>query len=349
MRMMVDSLRLRLLAITFAAAAMTAACGGDALQSPVGPSSATGTGSALLTADAAAAATAASADRFDALAKGGGGNDKGKDDQGKDKGNDKDNGRDGDDDAVDTPAPDHGKKPAEGDGPGRSHEARAVGIVSAIAGGVLTVDGISVAAGPDAIIRHGNRVLTMADIEVGDHVQARGVMEGTTLVAVEIKVQDVGEGDGDDGEEVEIEGLISGLTSTATCPVVTFTIGTTTVKTSAATQFDDITCAALANNTRVEVEGTRQADGSILATKVEAEAGPDEVLGTVFEFSGAASCPAATFKVGPTLALATTVTTTAATTFSGVTCAALANGARVEVEGTKQANGSIVAASVELR
>jgi hypothetical protein len=43
------------------------------------------------------------------------------------------------------------------------------------------------------------------------------------------------------------------------------------------------------------------------------------------------------------------VTTTATTTFSGVTCATLANGARVEVEGTRQADGSITGAAVELK
>jgi hypothetical protein len=72
------------------------------------------------------------------------------------------------------------------------------------------------------------------------------------------------------------------------------------------------------------------------------------VTGTIFEFSGAASCPAATFKVGPVLSLAKAVTVSATTTFSGVTCATLANGASVEVEGTAQPDGSIVAASVEL-
>src|SRR4030095_10086193 len=92
----------------------------------------------------------------------------------------------------------------------------------------------------------------------------------------------------------------------------------------------------------------KQADGSVVASKVEAEAGPDEVEGFVFEFSGAASCPTANFKVGPVLSLATKVTTTATTTYTGVTCATLTNGARVEVEGTLQADGSITAANVEL-
>jgi hypothetical protein len=57
-----------------------------------------------------------------------------------------------------------------------------------------------------------------------------------------------------------------------------------------------------------------------------------------------------TLKVGATLATATLVKTTGTTAFTGgtLTCATLANGANVEVEGTKQADGSITAASVEL-
>jgi hypothetical protein len=211
-----------------------------------------------------------------------------------------------------------------------------------------------VVAGSGALIRHGNRTLTMADIHVGDHVQARGEMDGSTLVAVEIKVQDRGgdndgDDDDDDGDETELEGMISGLSSTGTCPVVTFMIGSTKVTTSASTTFDDVSCANLANNARVEVDGIKQADGSVLATRVELESGPDEVEGTVFESSGSGSCPSATFKVGATANSATKVTTTNSTTFSGVSCATLTNGAKVEVEGNKQGDGSITAASVELK
>jgi hypothetical protein len=85
-----------------------------------------------------------------------------------------------------------------------------VGFVSAKIGDTLMVNGVPVVAGPNAIIRHGNRQLTMADIEVGDHLQARGTIEGTTLVASEIKVQDTGN-DNDDVIEAEVEGTISGL------------------------------------------------------------------------------------------------------------------------------------------
>jgi len=339
MKMTLGSVRLRLLLVPFAAAALTVGCGeGNILQSQTGPSGTLGSGASLTDDAAGGTATASSADTFGTLAKGG--NPGGKkpadaDEPGQGKKPD------------DADGPGQGKKPEDAGNPGRSHEAKVVGFVSAKFGDTLTVNGITVVAGPGAVIRHGNRTLTMADIEVGDHLQARGTMEGTALVATEIKVQDTGN-DNDDVDEAELKGPVSGLSSTALCPVVTFMIGTTKVTTSAATVFDDVTCATLANGAIVEVEGATQADGSILATKVEVEAGPDEVEGTIFALSGTGTCPILTFKVGPTASTATTVNTNILTTFTGVACTALANGARVEIEGTTQADGSITAASVEL-
>lgn len=306
------SARLRLLLTPFAAAVLTVGCGGGSLlQSPTGPSGALSSDTSLSTDSKASLSSTYS---VDTLAKGG------------------------------NPG---GKKPGDVGNPGRGHDDKVVGFVSARFLDTLTVNGITVVAGPGAIIRHGNRTLTIADIEIGDHIQGRGTMEGTTLVATEIKVEDTGDDNGD-VDELEIEGAVAGLSGTATCPVVTFTIGATNVTTSAATVFDDVTCATLANAAIVEVEGTRKADGSILATKVELEAGPDEVEGTIFALPGTGTCPTLTFKVGPIESMATTVHTNGSTTFTGVACSALANGARVEIEGTKQADGSISAASVEL-
>jgi len=308
--------------ISFAAAALTVGCGGGSLlQSPTGPSGAVSSDTSLST---DSEASVSSAYGVDTLAKGGNGKK-----------------------PADADDRDEGKKPGDGGNPGRGHDDKVVGFVSANISGTLTVNGITVVPGPGVVIRHGNRTFTIADIEVGDHVQARGTMEGTTLVATEIKVQDTGH-DNDDVDEVELEGAIAGLSATTNCPVVTFTIGAGNVTTSAATVFDDVTCATLANAAIVEVEGVRKADGSILATKVEAEAGPDEVEGTIFALSGTGPCPTLTFKVGPIASLATTVNTNSSTIFSGVACTALANGAHVEIEGTKQADGSITAASVEL-
>jgi hypothetical protein len=65
---------------------------------------------------------------------------------------------------------------------------------------------------------------------------------------------------------VTIAGTIHNLV--AGCPILTFTLETKTIKTSAATSFGSGTCAALANDMRVTVVGTTQGDGSVLATEV---------------------------------------------------------------------------------
>ena len=347
-----SSVRMRLLLIPFAAAALTVGCGeGQVLQSPTGPSGAAGSGS-FLTADNAdsVVATAASTDEFGTLAKGGNGKDKDKD-KGNRGGADSDDNDDNDNDEGDS----DNRGPGNAGNPGKGDKV--VGFVSATTFDSLTVNGITVKAAPGAVIRHGNRTLTLGNIGVGDHIQARGTMTGTTFMAHEIKVENTNHEDDDNvGDAATLRGAILELSATAGCPVVTFKIGTDTVKTSAATTFDDVACSALANGALVEVTGTVAADGSITATKVELQSGPNEVKGTVFELTGTASCgtaaPALTFKVGATLATATTVKTNTTTAFSGgtpaLTCATLANGAIVEVEGTTQADGSITAASVEL-
>ena len=53
-----------------------------------------------------------------------------------------------------------------------------------------------------------------------------------------------------------------------TCPSITFTLGGAAVKTDGKTDFKDA-CAKVKNAVKVEVKGTREADGKILATRVE--------------------------------------------------------------------------------
>jgi hypothetical protein len=307
----------------------TAACGQNALSSPTSPSALIGPGS--MTADATAGATTGD---IGLLAKGG---NPGKGHEG-DKGKDKDKEKD--------------TAPVSPLVPEPRRDDKVVGFVTAVTGTSITVGNTVVTVAGDTVIRHGHRELTLADIQVGEHAVVRGRMTGTTFTATEIKVQPTGNDDDDDEGPVptpgatSFTGTVAGLPGTGVCPALTFTIATTpvrTVRTTAATVFDDVLCAALANGAVVTVTGTTQADGSVLATKVEAQSGPNEVKGLISELTGTASCPALTFKVGTT-----TVTTSAATAFSEVTCAGLLNGTRVEVEGTLQANGSIAAASLEL-
>jgi hypothetical protein len=68
-------------------------------------------------------------------------------------------------------------------------------------------------------------------------------------------------------EPIELDGRVSSLTGS--CPSLTFTLEGRTVRTNAQTDFRKGSCSKLENNDRVEVEGVPQADGSVLATRVE--------------------------------------------------------------------------------
>lgn len=57
-------------------------------------------------------------------------------------------------------------------------------------------------------------------------------------------------------------------TVTGTCPVISFVADTTSVTTTASTRVDD-GCSAVQDGRRVEVRGMRQANGSIVASRVK--------------------------------------------------------------------------------
>jgi uncharacterized protein DUF5666 len=303
------------LLIACAALLLAVGCGqGNQLYSPTGP---TAGASAVADEDGLAfSANAASESELSALDKGGHGHDSEKE---------------------------HGEH-------GRSHEGRVVGFVGAKSTDTLTVRGMTIKIQNTTLIRHGHRHLTIADIEVGDHVQARGTLsdDKKTLTATEVKVEntdndkdDDDDEDEEDENEVEVKGTVSELSSG--CPSgITFKVGTTTVRTNDKTRFDDVTCSALANGNIVEVEGVRRNDGSVLATEVELESGPNEVEGTISGLTGTpSSCPSRTFTIG-----STTVMTNNSTSYDEVSCATLANGMKVEVEGTLSGS-TLTAARIE--
>jgi Domain of unknown function (DUF5666) len=165
---MVEPAGLRLLLAAFVTAMLAVGCGkGNVLESSTGPSSTLSSNAPISGDDSSA--TASKTGEANALAKGGNGHGKG-----------------------------GGHDAEEDKGPGRNHEDKVVGFVTAKNGDTLTVNGVSVTPGTNALIRHGHRVLTIGDVEVGDHVEARGAVDDGKLVATEIKVQDTGNNDGDD-------------------------------------------------------------------------------------------------------------------------------------------------------
>jgi hypothetical protein len=139
---------------------------------------------------------------------------------------------------------------------------------------------------------------------------------------------------------VTLTGFISG--STGTCPAVTFTVQSTKVTVNSSTTFPSTTCAdATKNDANVTVTGTKQADGSVVATSVSLVP-PTTLTGAVSGSTG--TCPAVTFTVQ-----STKVTVNSSTTYTATTCAAAtANGANVKVTGPKQVDGSVLATTVAL-
>jgi spore coat polysaccharide biosynthesis protein SpsF (cytidylyltransferase family) len=172
-----------------------------------------------------------------------------------------------------------------------------------------------------------------------------GATCGTLVAGTTVEVEGTPQSDGSvlamkvaaEVREVELHGALTVLSGT--CPTVSFTVMGTVVKTSAATRFEGATCGTLVTGTTVEVEGTLQADGSVLAMKVAAEVREVELRGALTGLTG--TCPTVSFTV-----MATVVKTSAATRFAGLTCGTLTNGTTVEVGGTQQPDGSVLALKV---
>ena len=147
---------------------------------------------------------------------------------------------------------------------------------------------------------------------------------------------------GASGTVVTMTGTISALTGA--CPSVTFTYERKTVRTNAATAYGDIRCAGLANDVRIAIAASTQADGSLLALKISpiATATPVAVTltGTIASLRG--TCPVIGFMLA-----GKSIVTNAATGFGdGNTCAVAQNDLQVTVTGTAQADGSILATRV---
>jgi Domain of unknown function (DUF5666) len=136
----------------------------------------------------------------------------------------------------------------------------------------------TIKATDSTVIRHGSKTVPFSDLKVGDHVQVRGSRDGSTVTATEIKVEQGGQGgdaddndDEDDDHEAEVEGKVSGLlnSNSNSCPAITFMIGTTKVTADQNTTYGNGTsCKAITNDLKVEVKGTKQNDGSVLARRI---------------------------------------------------------------------------------
>ena len=252
-----------------------------------------------------------------------------------------------------------------------SDKVEVEGVITAVtgmtsAGGTIVVgrDNTAVLVPAAASITKGGTTLKPNDLAVGLRVHVRAA-KGTPLTATVVIVQNTSTGSGnsdgngngnggsssgddnDDANEAEIMGAVTG-TPTTSCPIITFFVGTTKVTTTAGTTFDDVTCSTLKPGDQVKVEGVRQTDGSIVAKEVEKRGGTTTTGGTS-KASGAVSdtggtCPEKTFKLGTTK-----VRTASTTKFEGVSCSTLTTGVKVEVTGSTQSDGVLLASTIEKR
>jgi hypothetical protein len=182
---------------------------------------------------------------------------------------------------------------------------------------------------------------TCADIIVGTKVEAKGARQTDgSVLASRIEIKDRANG------EVEGEGLVTSIASGTACPTLQFVVQGVTVKTTAATSFESGTCADVTVGTNIRARGTRQADGSLLASRVQIKdrvLGDVEGEGRVTSLVSGSACPTLQFVVQ-----GITVKTTAATLFAGGTCADIIVGAQIEAKGARQADGSVIASRVEI-
>ena len=193
----------------------------------------------------------------------------------------------------------------------------------------------------------GDKPDTFASLKEGSRVEVKGEQRDDFVYAVRIHINggDDDDGDGQDSS-ASIHGTLNALGGTK--PALVLTVGTTIVTTTAATEVkrrgDVQTLDALKLGQSLHVVGTRQADGSLIARKIEID---DDATGGEFEIEGSAggvkgTCPSIQFNVN-----GFPVATSSTTTFEPAgSCPVLKSGDKVTVKGTRLADGSVAATRV---
>ncbi len=135
------------------------------------------------------------------------------------------------------------------------------------------------------------------------------------------------------------EGTVSALSGA--CPTITFTVASKTFTTDAQTRYGDGGCAAVQSGVKVVVQSQATTAGGVrvLAVKVIPPPPPPPALsGEVTAVTG--TCPAITITLGTKVAV-----TSAATVFTGKTCADVKVGSKVGIYGTIAAGATTLTAT----
>jgi hypothetical protein len=153
------------------------------------------------------------------------------------------------------------------DNDGQDESASIHDVLTAIGGTkpalTLTVGGTTVRTSSATEVQRRGDVQTLDTLKLGQTLHVIGVRQADgSLDARRIQIDD-----DQTGGEFEIEGSLGSLKGT--CPALTFSVNGFSITTNNATDFDGAACSALKNGDKITVNGLKQADGSVLATRVK--------------------------------------------------------------------------------
>ena len=162
---------------------------------------------------------------------------------------------------------------------GPNNDVELEGLVTSTSANTITVSGRQVNVTASTQIVHGGTTIAFQSIHTGDRVHVKGTPASAStpngpINATKIEVQNPNDDNDDDNNEqngVELKGSIASGSLAGSCAAnsLSFRIGTTVVRSNAATRFEDTSCTALKVGDSVEVKGTRQTDASVLASRIE--------------------------------------------------------------------------------
>jgi hypothetical protein len=119
-----------------------------------------------------------------------------------------------------------------------------------------------------AIVSRGNS-LGFSAFAVGQRVEVKGAVQGSIVVAQRVQLDDAA----DVPEQFETEFGAAVSSVSGDCPALSFSAAGKMVMTNSLTEFKNISCDAVKAGVMVDVKGTVQADGSVSASRVQADGG----------------------------------------------------------------------------
>jgi Domain of unknown function (DUF5666) len=225
--------------------------------------------------------------------------------------------------------------------PGNGALAQFDGAVTAATATSLTVNGVTVTVSATTEIEGSNETqIAFSAITVGEFVEVKGVAQTDgSILASKIEVQAAGE-----VEDAHISGAVTAVDAVGG----SVTVGTTTVLVVATTRFEGITSLAdVKVGDMLNIEATAAADGTLTATEIKAASALPPPL--ITEIRGAITALTATTIAAQGQTFTVNASTRMDDNGNTFTLSSLTVGQIVDVRGTLQADGTLLASRIQLR